>query len=253
METKSLAVPSLSSLSRSFPASNPNHIKAPKTPPTQPIIFGKFVSSFSLSASLAASTGAADAWGVDKSKGEEGEGGLSSTYPGARTIGAGNGGKEKIENDPSLTATTAPTTFTTKKGNEKGNNGAGGKAVKIYHSNKQTCDVRLEGGVSLPGAPPATPRDSYAKYVDYVPAMSDIRSQRQLRNTLASLEQKQKAKAERLLMAAKDADAERRKEAALRLKTTQRREIYILNEIMEEMENQNFRQFCRNKGIDVEL
>ena len=61
------------------------------------------------------------------------------------------------------------------------------------------------------------------------------------------------AKAERLEMMARDADAERRKEATARLKAAQRREIYQLNQIMEELENDNFRQFCRNKGIEVDL
>ena len=54
-------------------------------------------------------------------------------------------------------------------------------------------------------------------------------------------------------MMARDADAERRKEATARLKAAQRREIYQLNQIMEELENDNFRQFCRNKGIEVDL
>ena len=53
-------------------------------------------------------------------------------------------------------------------------------------------------------------------------------------------------------MAARDADAERRKEAALKLKVVQRREIYELNRIMEELEHKNFLKFCRNKGIEVD-
>lgn len=224
-------------------------IKEKSPPPqqrSQPVIMGRFISSGAFCLRDADESGTDKSNTIDKNNNNKetsvGSSSSSMTILKSSFVKESQKAKQDFE---------SATTTTTKSKRNDDENKEGGKNVKIYLSNKQTSDVRMEGGVVFPGAPPATPRESYSRYVHFVPAMSDIRSQRQLRNTLEGLEQRQKAKAERLELAAKDVEAERRREAAAKLKLAQRKEIYELNRIMEDLEHNNFLRFCMKKGIEV--
>ncbi|XP_077998383.1 uncharacterized protein LOC144451424 [Glandiceps talaboti] len=115
--------------------------------------------------------------------------------------------------------------------------------TRVYLSEKQSGVMRECGG-HYPCAPPATPTiELYDKY-EYVPCMSDIRSQRAVKARLSDIQAIEQKKKQRKKEEARKSELQRQKDSIIEEKQRQRLEIYALNKIMTAFENQNFRQFC---------
>lgn len=122
------------------------------------------------------------------------------------------------------------------------------KVTKVYLSDRQSVSVMMNG-MEVPCAPPVTPTPEHLLTHEYVPSMSDIRSQRAVITRLKILENNQhkkreKEKAEKLKIKKQNA-----KDQEKEMKHKQRLQIYALNKTMTELENKNFLEFCKTKGV----
>ncbi|KAL8571093.1 hypothetical protein ACOMHN_010554 [Nucella lapillus] len=124
------------------------------------------------------------------------------------------------------------------------------KATKVFLSQKQSLSVK-DCGALVPCAPPATPTPEHLKMYDYVPSLSDIKSQRHMRQRLEGMSKSDQKKLERkreeLLKQEKLSFRERLAEQ----KKRQRQEIYALNKVMTDLEYKNFEELVKTKGLNI--
>ncbi|KAL4221412.1 hypothetical protein ACF0H5_019670 [Mactra antiquata] len=123
------------------------------------------------------------------------------------------------------------------------------KVKKVFLSDKQSGTIR-ENGMEFPCAPPATPTPDVMRRHEYIPSMSDIRSQRAVRSRLQVIEKDAIKKQEKKKEANAKMEKIQSKEKEKQLKVKQRREIYALNKVMTELENKRFLEFCQAKGLN---
>lgn len=124
------------------------------------------------------------------------------------------------------------------------------KVTKIYFSDKQSGTLR-ENGFEFPCAPPVTPTPDALRTHEYIPSMSDIRSQRTVKIRLQALEKKHLKKQEKEKGTLAKIEQKQLKDKEKQLKANQRREIYALNKVMTELENERFLEFCQAKSFKI--
>lgn len=112
----------------------------------------------------------------------------------------------------------------------------------VYWSERQS-NVEKDSGV--PCVPPSTPKQD--QEIKFVPSMSDIKSQRDLKNRLQSVNVKQQEAAEKEQSVKMEKAKREKRDATARLKARQRAEIYALNKVMAELERRNFENFMSGK------
>ncbi|XP_072035952.1 uncharacterized protein [Amphiura filiformis] len=117
------------------------------------------------------------------------------------------------------------------------------KIKKIFLSEKQSSSIR-DCGVLMPCAPPATPMPETLQNTEYVPSLSDLRSQRAIKTRLTTMEKEAKEKRQRRLDEAKKQERQLQRDHVALKKHRQRQEIYALNKVMTQLEHKNFREFC---------
>lgn len=113
-----------------------------------------------------------------------------------------------------------------------------GKVKKIYLSETQSGKIS-----GIPCAPPSTPTVDEIKKVEFIPSLKDVKSQRAVKARLTNLGNKVRAEEQRKKEKALKEEQKRTYGAILQLKQRQRAEIYALNKVMTELENENFRKF----------
>ncbi|XP_002731167.1 uncharacterized protein LOC100372709 [Saccoglossus kowalevskii] len=115
--------------------------------------------------------------------------------------------------------------------------------TRVYLSQKQSGVIKECGNV-YPCAPPATPTVEQQQKYEYVPCMSDIRSQRAVKSRLTDMQMVEKKKKEKRKEEAKRAEIQKQRDNIAEQRQRQRLEIYALNKVMTQFENDNFRKFC---------
>ncbi|XP_076451551.1 uncharacterized protein LOC143287446 [Babylonia areolata] len=136
-------------------------------------------------------------------------------------------------------------------GSSEGVSSAGDrKATKVYLSQKQSSSVK-DCGVLVPCAPPATPTPEHLKMYDYVPSLSDIKSQRHMRHRLEGMSKSEQKKLEKKREEQLRQEKQSYKERLAEQKKRQRQEIYALNKVMTDLEYQNFEQMVKTKGLNI--
>ncbi|XP_031569329.1 uncharacterized protein LOC116303858 [Actinia tenebrosa] len=113
---------------------------------------------------------------------------------------------------------------------------------KIYLSEMQSKAI---GGV--PSAPPGTPSSDQLKKIEYVPSLMDIKSQRAIKLKLEKIVHKLRKEEQHTKENSIKQDQKKLKESLIELKQRQRLEIYALNRVMTELENENFKKFMDKK------
>lgn len=113
---------------------------------------------------------------------------------------------------------------------------------KIYLSEKQS-GVISDAGTMYPCAPPATPTAEQARKYNYVPSLHDIRAQRSFRQRLQFIESKVSKKEKKKEDENLKQEQVTKREKRLDMKRRQRLEIYALNKVMTDLEQDMFHQF----------
>ncbi|CAH3036774.1 unnamed protein product [Pocillopora meandrina] len=103
----------------------------------------------------------------------------------------------------------------------------------------------------VPCAPPCTPSADELKKVEYIPSLSDVKSQRVVKTRLITIGNKLRAEEQKKKEKAAKEEQKRAYGAILQLKQRQRAEIYALNKVMTELENENFRKFMEEHSADT--
>ncbi|XP_070562056.1 uncharacterized protein [Ptychodera flava] len=116
--------------------------------------------------------------------------------------------------------------------------------TRVYLSERQSGVIKECGG-SYPCAPPATPTLELCAKYEYVPCMNDVRSQREVKARLNDMQLIERKKKEKRKEEARRIEIQRQKDSITEQKQRQRQEIYALNKLMTELENENFRNFCQ--------
>ncbi|XP_076087201.1 uncharacterized protein LOC143057717 isoform X1 [Mytilus galloprovincialis] len=124
------------------------------------------------------------------------------------------------------------------------------KVTKIYLSDKHSGTVK-DCGVEIPCAPPATPTPEQMRKVEYIPSLTDIRSQRAVKVKLQVLEKEAQKRMEKQQIERDKIEKQNKKLMEKDLKQQQRLQIYALNKVMTELENSRFKEFCAKKGIKM--
>lgn len=124
------------------------------------------------------------------------------------------------------------------------------KVTKIYLSDKHSGTVK-DCGIEIPCAPPATPTAEQLRKVEYIPSLTDIRSQRAVKVKLQVLEKEAQKRMEKQQIERDKIEKQNKKLMEKDLKQQQRLQIYALNKVMTELENSRFKEFCAKKGIKM--
>lgn len=119
------------------------------------------------------------------------------------------------------------------------------RITRIFLSEKQSSSMRDNGGKLFPCPPPCSPTPEMLKNVEYVPSLSDLRSQRAIKNRLSTLEKDAKERRQRRLEEAKKQEKQLQRDHVAMKKHRQRQEMYALNKVMTELELKNFEAFCQ--------
>lgn len=120
------------------------------------------------------------------------------------------------------------------------------RVKKVYLS--ETHSGMITG---IPCAPPSTPTVDELKKVEYIPSLTDVKSQRAVKSRLINLGNKLRAEEQKKKEKAMKEEQRRAYGAILQLKQRQRAEIYALNKVMTEMENENFQKFMEEKSAET--
>ncbi|XP_071479353.1 uncharacterized protein [Diadema antillarum] len=129
------------------------------------------------------------------------------------------------------------------------NSGADTLIKKVFLSEKQSGTLR-DCGRLVPCAPPTSPTQEQLEQYEYVPSLTDLRSQRSLKEKLTVMdsEEKKKRQKQREDRARQEKQMMRSNICALRQR--QRLEIYALNKIMTQLEHSQFEKFCESMKKD---
>jgi len=125
------------------------------------------------------------------------------------------------------------------------------RVTKVYLSQAQ-AKLLYEMGMSMPSAPPATPRPEQLRNHEYIPCLYDIMAQRSLKAQLEVMEQRELRKKEKVLEEKLKLEKQESKAKEKLLRQHQRKEIYALNKVMTEMENNNFHNFINTYGLNTQ-
>ncbi|CAG2243702.1 uncharacterized protein LOC143057717 isoform X2 [Mytilus galloprovincialis] len=87
--------------------------------------------------------------------------------------------------------------------------------------------------------------------VEYIPSLTDIRSQRAVKVKLQVLEKEAQKRMEKQQIERDKIEKQNKKLMEKDLKQQQRLQIYALNKVMTELENSRFKEFCAKKGIKM--
>lgn len=120
------------------------------------------------------------------------------------------------------------------------------RVKKVYLS--ETHSGMITG---IPCAPPSTPTVDELKKVEYIPSLTDVKSQRAVKSRLIDLGNKLRAEEQKKKEKAMKEQQRRAYGEILQLKQRQRAEIYALNKVMTELENENFRKFMEEKSAET--
>ncbi|KAL9970978.1 hypothetical protein ACROYT_G023450 [Oculina patagonica] len=120
------------------------------------------------------------------------------------------------------------------------------KVKKIYLSDAHSGMI-----TGIPCAPPCTPTVDELKKVEYIPSLTDVKSQRAIKSRLVTLGNKVRAEEQRKKEKASKEEQKRAYGAILQLKQRQRAEIYALNKVMTELENDNFKKFMEEHSAET--
>ncbi|CAH3107471.1 unnamed protein product [Porites lobata] len=120
------------------------------------------------------------------------------------------------------------------------------RVKKVYLS--ETHSGMITG---IPCAPPSTPTVDELKKVEYIPSLTDVKSQRAVKSRLINLGNKLRAQEQKKKEKAMKEEQRRAYGEILQLKQRQRAEIYALNKVMTELENENFRKFMEEKSAET--
>ncbi|XP_046559249.1 uncharacterized protein LOC124268255 [Haliotis rubra] len=123
------------------------------------------------------------------------------------------------------------------------------RVTKVYLSEKHSGVIKDEG-LEMPCAPPATPTAEQLRRYEYVPSLTDVRSQRAVRQKLQVMERKEHQKEEKKKEEQAKIDKMLQKDKESELRRRQRQEIYALNKIMTELEHRRFMEFCIARGFN---
>ncbi|XP_072174817.1 uncharacterized protein [Diadema setosum] len=129
------------------------------------------------------------------------------------------------------------------------NSGADNLIKKVFLSEKQSGTLR-DCGRLVPCAPPTSPTQEQLEQYEYVPSLTDLRSQRSLKEKLTVMdsEEKKKRQKQREERARQEKQMMRSNICALRQR--QRLEIYALNKVMTQLEHSQFEKFCESMKKD---
>lgn len=120
------------------------------------------------------------------------------------------------------------------------------RVKKVYLS--ETHSGMITG---IPCAPPSTPTVDELQKVEYIPSLTDVKSQRAVKSRLINLGNKLRAEEQEKKEKALKEEQRRAYGEILQLKQRQRAEIYALNKVMTELENENFRKFMEEKSAET--
>lgn len=120
------------------------------------------------------------------------------------------------------------------------------RVKKVYLS--ETHSGMITG---IPCAPPSTPTVDELQKVEYIPSLTDVKSQRAVKSRLINLGNKLRAEEQKKKEKAMKEEQRRAYGEILQLKQRQRAEIYALNKVMTELENENFRKFMEEKSAET--
>nr|XP_054769038.1 uncharacterized protein LOC129276671 [Lytechinus pictus] len=114
---------------------------------------------------------------------------------------------------------------------------------KVFLSEKQSSMLK-DGGKCVPCAPPTSPTPHQLEKFEYIPSLTDLRSQRVLKDRLIVIDTEEKKKSQKI----REDKARQEKQSARNnigmMRQRQRQEIYALNKVMTELENSQFLKFC---------
>ncbi|XP_059146096.1 uncharacterized protein LOC131933330 [Physella acuta] len=119
------------------------------------------------------------------------------------------------------------------------------RSTKVYLSEKQS-GILSDCGMTVPCAPPATPTTEQLKKIEYIPSLKDVRSQRLVQRKLQTIEDRAAKKEKKKLEDEVKIDKMSIRDRKIALKKTQRQEIYALNKVMTDLENQKFIDFMES-------
>lgn len=120
------------------------------------------------------------------------------------------------------------------------------KVKKIFLS--ETHSAMIAG---IPCAPPSTPIVDEKTKVEYIPSLTDVKSQRAVKARLINIGNNLRAQEQRRKEKSLKDEQKRAYGAILQLKQRQRAEIYALNKVMTELENANFRKFMEENAAET--
>lgn len=120
------------------------------------------------------------------------------------------------------------------------------RVKKVYLS--ETHSGMITG---IPCAPPSTPTVDELQKVEYILSLTDVKSQRAVKSRLINLGNKLRAEEQKKKEKAMKEEQRRAYGEILQLKQRQRAEIYALNKVMTELENENFRKFMEEKSAET--
>ncbi|XP_003729772.2 uncharacterized protein LOC100891071 [Strongylocentrotus purpuratus] len=114
---------------------------------------------------------------------------------------------------------------------------------KVFLSEKQSSMLK-DGGKGVPCAPPTSPTPQQLEKFEYIASLTDLRSQRALKDRLNVIGAEEKKKSQKI----REDKARQEKQSARNnvgmMRQRQRQEIYALNKVMTELENSHFQKFC---------
>ena len=115
---------------------------------------------------------------------------------------------------------------------------------KVYYSERQSVNVD-----EVPGVPPCTPNEMISCGIA---SLSDIKSQRRIQQKLLGIQNKQRKKEKEILESAKAKEIQQNIAKKKELMETQRRQIYAINKILADIENEKFLNYkTENSGVPV--
>ncbi|XP_001629534.2 PH domain-containing protein DDB_G0287875 [Nematostella vectensis] len=117
---------------------------------------------------------------------------------------------------------------------------------RVYLSEMQS---KMLGGA--PSVPPGTPTEEQMKRVEYIPSLFDVKSQRLVKAKLEKIEIKMKITEEKQKEKAMKEEQKKIAVSMVQLRQRQREEIYALNKVMTQLENENFRKFMKEKEAEA--
>ncbi|XP_065648600.1 uncharacterized protein LOC124809013 isoform X1 [Hydra vulgaris] len=117
------------------------------------------------------------------------------------------------------------------------------KTRKVFYSDRQSGLI-----LGVPSAPPSTP----CYFVDFTSSLSDIKSQRKIQRQLKKIENQQNSKLQKTINKIRAEEKRKEEEVFEQRKLYQRQQIYMMNQLMSELEKKQFEEFkMQQVGLPV--